>query len=310
MTFLDGHFPFCVAEVAEDGEPFEVWDGTTYYTPSLTSTPSKSSSELVTVVGDGTNYPLKLTLDEVMSLYWQQKIIQVSVDWSGTLRFEVDSSWSQTVVSGVGKLFLGFNFELEEDDFAEATLNVRLEDPYQKVCGHDETFTGNARLSTGSASVVFLEEYLYEPNPIISVDSDFSAENISSYMSSPQSVSTYSGGPDSGEPWFDNSTNASLFSGIRPVIKIGNDYYPRTSIFASPVQSGPSALFVSTLKLPTRNISRGQLTLKNSSATATVWGSSGGANATIDTISADIEISCLKYFTYNGIYDEDTGEML
>jgi hypothetical protein len=75
-------FPFCIPEKAEDGLPFEQWDGTTYYPTDLNfdNKVSKSPTEFITVYGNGTpNFIGPLTLDELMTLYWRPKIYRASL---------------------------------------------------------------------------------------------------------------------------------------------------------------------------------------------------------------------------------------
>jgi len=79
-------FPFLIPQLAEDGKPFEEWDGATVFkphnplgtTPDITVYPSKSSSQLVRVYGDGSNYCLKFTLAQLVEFYWRAKIIALS----------------------------------------------------------------------------------------------------------------------------------------------------------------------------------------------------------------------------------------
>lgn len=79
-----GHFPFCVKRLAEDGAPFEAWDGATYvFNSSNTSKrPSKTESSLVTVYGTHTPYPVGFTLAELMEIFWRCKRFDLSVDGS------------------------------------------------------------------------------------------------------------------------------------------------------------------------------------------------------------------------------------
>lgn len=77
-----GYFPFCIRELAEDGEPFEEWDQSTLYNFNNNgdNQPSKSSSERITVYGNGTRHFIgPLNLEEVMYFYWRPKIYSVSI---------------------------------------------------------------------------------------------------------------------------------------------------------------------------------------------------------------------------------------
>lgn len=97
-----GYFPFCIRERAEDGQPFRMWDGSTFHTVQYTedgetapnsqwiyqdianvqgTIPSKSSSKLITVYGDGTDYFIgPLSLEELMYFYWRPKQYVSSID--------------------------------------------------------------------------------------------------------------------------------------------------------------------------------------------------------------------------------------
>jgi len=79
VTFTDGYFPFCVREVAEDGEPFEEWDQTTFFVEiddldfpeGNLRYASKITTGRVTVYGKHTPYPVGFTLQEMSWLYWR-----------------------------------------------------------------------------------------------------------------------------------------------------------------------------------------------------------------------------------------------
>lgn len=75
-----GYFPFCIKEVAEDGQPFETWNKSTYFNNQGNNEPSKSSSELITVYGSGTRHFIgPLSLEELMYLYWRPKTYSISI---------------------------------------------------------------------------------------------------------------------------------------------------------------------------------------------------------------------------------------
>lgn len=73
-------FPFPIRELAEDGETFKKWDGSTVYE----GTASRSDSKQVTVYGPKTIYPLGFTLLELAELYWRVKTLKVSYTWKRT----------------------------------------------------------------------------------------------------------------------------------------------------------------------------------------------------------------------------------
>jgi hypothetical protein len=83
-----GNFPFCIQDVAEDGLPVEVWDGVTF----RGGRPSKSSSQNITVVGEGTLFPVGLTLEEVMLMYWRVRRWNVNLNEDGPWSFSQDGA--------------------------------------------------------------------------------------------------------------------------------------------------------------------------------------------------------------------------
>lgn len=77
-------FPFPIWELAEDGQPFEIWDGTTFssedppplmMTPLAGGRPSKESDSYVTVVGNGTMYPVGFTLEKFTEFFYRNKVM-------------------------------------------------------------------------------------------------------------------------------------------------------------------------------------------------------------------------------------------
>ena len=75
-------FPFAVPEVAEDGLPFQQWDGTTVFDDGSNSYPSKSSSEKITVFGNNSLYCFPMTLAQAAEWYWRVKKVQSKVRFS------------------------------------------------------------------------------------------------------------------------------------------------------------------------------------------------------------------------------------
>lgn len=84
-------FPFCVPRLAEDGEPFQQWDGQTYYSVDSQfsfnvpqQAPSKTEDSIITVYGQGSMYPIgPLTLEQAMHAYWKVK------EWSVTINYDI-----------------------------------------------------------------------------------------------------------------------------------------------------------------------------------------------------------------------------
>ena len=125
FSYQDGWFPFQIPEIAEDGAPFEVWDGSTLYGRydvdltsgdypddgygnsqstsgySYSGKPSKSSSVYVTTVGPGSPYPVgPFNLEQLSELYWRVRdwnflVAPVTAITSGTQ--SISSSISGTI---------------------------------------------------------------------------------------------------------------------------------------------------------------------------------------------------------------------
>ena len=75
LGFRNG-FPFPIRELAEDGKPFEEWDGSTL----CGEVPSKSADTPVTVFGAGSLYGLKLNFSQLVELVWRVKQIKFSLE--------------------------------------------------------------------------------------------------------------------------------------------------------------------------------------------------------------------------------------
>lgn len=75
-----GWFPFSIPRVAEDGNPFSLWDGSTQANDGHGNwLPSKSASSLVTVYGPGSLYCLALSRDQLVEWYWRASSVQMAV---------------------------------------------------------------------------------------------------------------------------------------------------------------------------------------------------------------------------------------
>ena len=93
-------FPFAIPQVAEDGQPFQQWDGSTtaalpnspwglegagFTSPySGGQVPSKSSATYVTVYGPNSLYCLKFTLDQLVEYAWRVRKLSLTLSFSGT----------------------------------------------------------------------------------------------------------------------------------------------------------------------------------------------------------------------------------
>ena len=86
-------FPFPIRTSAEDGLPFEKWDGVTVATDIIVKRewwcargyyvfngPSKSSGQKITVYGDNSIFCIKMTLAQVVEFYWRAKVVEMDFD--------------------------------------------------------------------------------------------------------------------------------------------------------------------------------------------------------------------------------------
>ena len=151
MTYCDGYFPFCVREVAEDGEPFEAWDETTYLTTVIPAgfgpggtrkIPSKSPATFVTVYGKHTQYPVGLTLDQISWLYWRvshwdsgfqnmaEEVVPAATANGGSYSF-VNDAWVWTATSAMNEdINFGFSDLFNFTKGSSKARVIRNSSPY------------------------------------------------------------------------------------------------------------------------------------------------------------------------------------
>jgi hypothetical protein len=89
-----GAYGWTIITRAQDGDPVEIWDGSTYGPDGATA--SKSSSAQITVVGPGTPYPIGFTLQELSRFYWLPRWDDIQIDSSET---DIEATASGTTVS-------------------------------------------------------------------------------------------------------------------------------------------------------------------------------------------------------------------
>ena len=94
---LRSGFPFPIRELAEDGKPFEQWDGSTAAKPAdyCSKEPSKSSAQFVDVFGEGSFRPYGFTLSEITELFWRARRWKFSLDPSTTVSISAESVTTQ-----------------------------------------------------------------------------------------------------------------------------------------------------------------------------------------------------------------------
>ena len=96
-----GWFPFCISEKNEILGPYQQWDGSTLFN----GIPSGSSDQQVTVYGEGTYYPLKLNLNQLMQLIWMVNYITInygSVSFSSNASASGGGASASSMISEVG----------------------------------------------------------------------------------------------------------------------------------------------------------------------------------------------------------------
>jgi hypothetical protein len=100
-----GWFPFAIPQVAEDGLPFQQWDGSTQAQKSFSWLPSKSSSSYVTVYGANSLYCISMTLDQLIEWYW--RVSQATAIFTATSYAGVSSTGQGGTASITGTYYGG-----------------------------------------------------------------------------------------------------------------------------------------------------------------------------------------------------------
>ncbi len=97
-TGLYNGFPFLIPALAEDGQPFQQWDGSTVYNGYI---PSKSSSRLVRVFGVGSHFCIRFTLSQLAEFFWRAS--QITLDFAGPFSCSASASahGAEASVSGL-----------------------------------------------------------------------------------------------------------------------------------------------------------------------------------------------------------------
>jgi hypothetical protein len=79
FIYSGGFLPYCIKTLNEDGKPFQKWDGSTY--DDTTGLPADSDGN--TVYGDKSIYCIKLSLSQLMDLFWSARSIKIKSDVTG-----------------------------------------------------------------------------------------------------------------------------------------------------------------------------------------------------------------------------------
>jgi len=299
LLYADGYFPFCIQENAQDGLPVEVWDGVTYYklegqwpdgdddpfTEVPDFYPSKTSGEQIDVLGVGTFYPVGFTFEELMFLYWRVRRFDIKpVDGPAWVAGPLDVF---PIIEGGEELEItaarGDDAGLRPLQNAEQAL-VCVQGFYYRRYGDalyvDEMFpdvpgeeyaqiTFSVGISFLPIGPVYRSGNLYYP--FIEVEGTYS--------------NLLNGDPVPYEEWRYFQKNIIPF-------KYKEEDWGVNSGFID-VVGPPVASFRLILKLPTRDVTIPFYAMI-------------GIGLGDPLITLVIEPS--KYFTYGGIYDEDTGE--
>lgn len=155
-------FPFVIQEHSDDGQPVEVWDGST----RCSGAPSKSSARNITVVGPGTAWPLKVKLDRLAELYWRYRRYQIDV--TGLSIFRAGSPISFT---GTREWFCQPNTdETADDPIEEQILTV-------PVNWHGNSMVSDPFIPTdyngfSGVATVFFSVFVNFPQAFVDPDDD------------------------------------------------------------------------------------------------------------------------------------------
>lgn len=320
LFYADGFFPFAVPEGEE-------WDGSTY----VGVNPSKSAEEFgdrtnLFVVGPGSHYPVGFSLFAMDQIFWKVKSLSVGTDW--LLRTETHSGGPDVVLNLRG--------EIPSTEFPAGYVQDKY---FPNEFGDIETlkvYGLSNDYETGlvvpgligekpTSDYVFLERGMQ--------DDDEKRRSLVCGNSCRHKAFGWNGVPSA---WEENGEFFSMFQhdSIPPaklpeILKVGDLYYPRLFITTlsyerswytgDPVPSFLDATLGG-------NIFSAQ-SLRGDPTGDTPWQERGEIPCTffgetiplfsrpllveepvIESVSGVVAITPVKYWTYGGVYDEDTGE--
>lgn len=314
VTFCEGFFPFCIKEAEE-------WDGETYYG----FRPSGSNTSYIPVVGQGTPYPIAMSLEEVSALYWRTRVARLQVD-----QIAVTTIAPQTVT--------GVSFAALPENFTSAQWNQLVFYP-----------DGDTANPVENQEEFFLDEGFLPPSSYLKLVCKSAKTGVVSFRTEYAPASALLGVPSKTDfpdvEWFEIDVASPLFANWgeatgafsaslvvcsegyqEPAVLIkGSEYYPRILVgfyFGSPdgvsesgiVEISSQKLFGKSEKFygpagsvqfaPDSLLSGKQINLFYS------WSYSDGTEEEpppTPSVSNAV-LSFPKWWTYGGIYDETTGE--
>lgn len=275
--------PFCI----EEGEGIEEWDGETYFG---VDSPSNSSEAQTSVVGEGTPWPIGVTLEELFKLYYRAAFLKVT----GVVH--VGDLYTSSEFDGWGTpIFEDRSVELDEGYLALLPTDAkRYEDIVilEEGSGWDDSYTSDPPKEEHELpcpSYLFLQAGEADP------DEEFLMVFVELFLGSGSKAKKFEG---------------LYYPKLEARVEWGNGYGPFNSnvIASSRKLTLPewattthtefeASAFEKDLKMygapapagspPPLDFPFGYVWLHLKSATFTV---------------------VAKYLTYGGIYDEDTGE--
>jgi hypothetical protein len=286
VTYLDGHFPFCVpTEVI--GYSVELWDGVTFYeSPDGWMQPSNDENLVTPVVGDGTGYLGPFTLEQAAEIYWFVRRYEVEVTGGAVGVSYTDPDEETTTTKTI----------TEEEGipvvYDDPVPNDWLNFPCSRkglysIWGLEKALEGGSRITKSYSINTYTNAQMFR---------SFSAPNeyyvgftvsvgIGAYFEFPEFYQESAGYSLLKPSSYEFSQLQAFYNGISP------EFFTEATVPASLYfQSGGKFDF----------------TMYGIKITAPL--DDFGYVVKVAAPITRVDIRPTKYFTYGGIYDEDTGE--
>ncbi|MGJ8677231.1 MAG: hypothetical protein ACSHX0_06920 [Akkermansiaceae bacterium] len=219
-------FPFLIREVAQDGLPFEVWDGLTTYN----GYPSKSDESLIDVYGARSRYNLKLTRFQLAMFYWRVRGLSLTVEGFEGYGAETEGEATSASVSlAAGDVYANSQIlhrNIDDDGDTLLTEKSLITEDLQ----------GWLRLADGSEfnpqfDLNAEDFYDFAPFGFGVYGGDAYTENINFESPSGSSTASFSMIAQYGDP----------FPSVEKIIKVGSEYWVALSLFGDQLVIGGNA---------------------------------------------------------------------
>jgi hypothetical protein len=322
-----GYFPFRVVEKDQHGDPLELWDGTTYG-PNLDEEefeirdPSKSSTEYILVAGPGTAYPMGFTLEELSEIYWRISILKVTLNYNYYLSLSTES-----VTLTVNRTIASTAPLIRRSIYAEA------EDPgsFGLIETYESTPQGHLSLVTGGQGITG-ESLFYKTTsgPITFDYSSITFDRAEGEFYDEEELRALLSASFEGTQTIDSSTTDEALGDFSYsggfgffCLKVGDLYYPRFGFSISPgIDGGGDAQIWSRQfqenyppefpDLHTRTfLTNLTFKIRDKTWTFPVYMDTEGYFGGFwdpSYITLTVTIEPVQWFSWDGTYNESTGE--